>query len=190
MEQRSNRHLFKLLLDCPVGQSTPSFLSQRLSHLFTMMNTSFPQLKHCLPWINLNSSWTDYGTRYLCFISIYFVVFRERHTIFNPATCLVNLHYKQIFISPSGPKVLIQDSMIYLFKYFKNLKLSLSIFHDHQSLTNFPSCHFILILQSNVICTLSLKDYYITLRIRADNYLPNLFNVLKQQIEGILVLTD
>ena len=72
-----------------------------------LMNRNCPPPKDCLLWINLNSLWTDCATRYFCFILIHFVVFTEQHTIYNPATCLVILHYKQIFILPSGPKVLI-----------------------------------------------------------------------------------
>ena len=89
-------------VDCPVGQSSPSFQSWRLSHLFTTMNTNFPQLKHCFLW---NSLWTGCAARYFCFILIHIVVFTEQHTVYNPSTCLVILYYKQIFILPSGLSV-------------------------------------------------------------------------------------
>jgi hypothetical protein len=74
-------------LDCSAGQSSPSF---QHSHLFTMINTNLPQLKHCLLWINLNSLWTDCATRYFCFLLIHFVVFEEQSSLYNAM-----LHYAE-----------------------------------------------------------------------------------------------
>ena len=150
MEQRSNRHVFKLQPRLPCWPILTFFLKLGLSHLFTTMNTNFPQIKHYLLWNIMDR---------LCYqiLLLHFnTLFSLYRTAYNSAACLVILHFKQIFILPSGPKVLIQyDILIQMFQ--TSVKLSLSIFHDHWSLTNFPSCHFILILQSHVICTLSLK---------------------------------
>ena len=119
MEQRSNRHLFKLRPGLPCW-SILTF-SSKLETVLSVHNDEhkFPPAKTLFA-LDQSEFFMDRLSYHI--LLLYFITLCSLYrTAYNPVTYKVILQYKQIFILPSGLKMLIYNSIIYSFKCFKHL---------------------------------------------------------------------